>query len=287
MTRSMTAYSRAASSEIKGLSWAIELHTVNRKVLDIHMHLPRELLFLDLDFRKMVSKALQRGQVTVRISYKRGKEGKGRLSLLKKLKNQWMKIAKELGFSQEEINLNFLLQQIDRVSIEELGPTIQAELKKTLQNTLDALVKMKEVEGKALETDILKRLKTLNTHLQEIETSGKNSAEKYRKKLQTRLKDLLKEASHDERLLREVALFAEKADITEEITRLKSHFAQVKELFKSKEKSIGRTLEFLTQEILREINTIGSKSQELMITKLVVASKAELEKIREQVQNIE
>ncbi len=287
MTRSMTGYSRATSSEIDGLSWSVEIHSVNRKALDVHMHLSRELLSLDQELRKMITQVVHRGQVTVRISINKGKQTASSSVLLKKLKTEWEKTAKALGFSREEITLSFLLEQMDRVSIDEFSPKVQTELKKTVKKALDDFVKMKEIEGRALAADILKRIKTLSSNIQAIEKLSAKTPEKLRKKLLERLENLLEDAAQDERVFREIALFAERADVTEEITRLKSHFSQVAEVFKSKEKSVGRTLEFLTQEILREINTIASKSAELAITQMAIASKAELEKIREQVHNIE
>lgn len=287
MTRSMTAYSRATSNEVEGLKWIVEIHSVNRKALDLNLYLTRELLSLDLELRKMIGQALQRGQVNVKINFDRGKESLAGVPLLKKLKGQWEKTAKELGFSKDEITLSFLLQQMDQVSLDAFGSKIQTELKKTVKEALAALIKMKETEGKALAGDILKRIKTLKENLRSIESFSVKAPENYREKLLLRLQALLKEPLDDERILREIALFAEKVDITEEITRLKSHFSQFEELLKSKEDSVGRTLDFLVQEILREINTISSKSSELSITQLAIASKAELEKIREQVQNIE
>ncbi|MBS0629184.1 MAG: YicC family protein [Verrucomicrobia bacterium] len=287
MTRSMTAYSRATSSEIEGLKWNVEIQSINRKGLDINLYLPRDLLFIDVEIRKLIGQALQRGQVTVRINLEKEKEAGAALPQLKKLKSQWEKMAKELGFAKEEITLAFILAQMEQASSNLFGPKVQAELKKTVGSALDGLIKMKETEGKALAADILKRIKVLKDNVNTMEKLSAKAPELYREKLLKRLEILLKEPLEDERALREVALFAEKADITEEITRLKSHFAQFSDQLKSKGESIGRTLDFLIQEILREINTISSKSADLALTQLAVGSKAELEKIREQVQNIE
>lgn len=288
MTRSMTAYAQAKSKEIEGLSWVVELHSVNRKMLDVHMHTGRELLFLDMEIRKEISKSIHRGKLTVKISLAKSKQTIASLSLLKKLKSQFAKMAKELRLSSDEITLPFLLLQLDRVSLEEeLGPKIQAELKKTLQKALQDLLKMKQTEGRALSADISKRLKTLSTNITAIEKESSKSPEKYRKKLTDRLNQIFEGSEVDERVLKEIAFFAEKIDVTEEIIRLKSHLKQMADLLSSKEESMGRTLDFLTQEMLREINTIASKSASLSVTKKTIASKAELEKIREQVQNIE
>ncbi|NGX59231.1 MAG: hypothetical protein KR126chlam3_00378 [Chlamydiae bacterium] len=288
MTRSMTAYARAKSKEILGFSWIVEIHSVNRKMLDIHMHLSRELLFLDLELRKEITESIHRGKLTVKINFAKGRTTLASISLLKKLKSQLTKVAKELRLASEEITLPFLLLQLDRISLEEeFGPKIQSELKKTLRSALQDLIKMKQTEGLALKQDILKRLKTLSTNVAAIEKESKKSPEKYQKKLKKRLTEMLAEAEIDERILREIAIFSEKVDISEEITRIKSHIKQTASLLNSKEESIGRTLDFLTQEMLREINTIAAKTAELNVTKLSIASKAEIEKIREQVQNIE
>ncbi len=283
----MTAYSRATSSEVEGITWSVEIHTINRKALDINIYLPRELLFFDVELRKLIAQSLQRGQVTVRVNLEKGKEAGAAVPLLKKLKSGWEKTAKELGLGKEEITLTFLLAQMEKVSSDLFGTKIQTELKKTVSVALTGLVKMKETEGKALAADMLKRVKTLQSNVSAMEKMSSKAPEHYREKLLARLEVLLKEPLEDERVLREVALFAEKADITEEITRLKSHLVQFADLLKSKGESVGRTLDFLIQEILREINTVSSKSPDLALTQLAVSSKAELEKIREQVQNIE
>lgn len=285
MTRSMTAYSRVISSEIDGLKWTVEIHSVNRKTLDVNLYLPRDLLFLDIELRKLISQSLQRGQVTVKVNFEKEKQSTVVIPVLKKLKTGWEKTAKELGFPKEEITLSFLLSQTDQTSF--FGEEVETELKKTVKEALDGLIKMKEVEGKALAADLLKRIKHLKDNVSAMEKLSSKAPELYREKLLLRLQQILKESLDDERVLREVALFAEKADVTEEVTRLKSHLVQFGDLLKSKGESIGRTLDFLIQEILREINTISSKSADLAQTQLAVSSKAELEKIREQVQNIE
>jgi len=282
----MTAYSRAVSSEVDGQKWTVEIHSINRKTLDINLYLPRDLLFLDVEIRKLIQDTLQRGQVTVKVSHEKEKSGAA-LPLMKKIKSGWEKTAKELGYSKETITLSFLLAQMDQISSGELGTKVQNELKKTVGSALTGLIKMKEVEGKALAADLLKRVKTLKDNVHSMEKLGARAPETYREKLLERIETILKEPLEDERILREVAIFAEKADITEEITRLKSHLSQFADLLKTKGESIGRTLDFLIQEILREINTVSSKSAELPLTQLAISSKAELEKIREQVQNIE
>ena len=288
MTRSMTAYARITSDEVSGFSWVCEIHSVNRKSLDLHLHLSKELLFLDLELRKMITDAVKRGQVNVRLHFRNSGRGTHSLELLKKLKKEWMKMAKDLAFDPEEIDLTFLLDQAGRLSLEDvIGPKVQKAIKATLKTALEAFVKMKVTEGKALTTDIAKHLKVLMSLTNQIEKTAAAVPEKYKEKLISKLSSLIEGVEQDERVLREIALIGEKMDITEEVIRLRSHIDQVKGLLRSQEVSVGRTLDFLTQEMLREINTIASKSHDLEVTKLAVEGKGELEKIREQVQNIE
>lgn len=287
MTRSMTAYGRATSAEIEGYCWNVEIHSVNRRHLDMHIHLPRDLLFLDVSLRKELAKHLERGQVSLKISPRKSKQGAD-VSSLKKLKKNWEKIAKELGYGKEAIPLSFLLNQQEGHALEGLSEKkIGTEIKATLLVALKDFLKMKEIEGRALALDCKQRLATLKELLKKIEKGAENSPEKYQKRLVEKVEALLEKPLEDERVLKEVAFYAEKSDITEEITRMSSHIQQANTLFSGKTKSIGRTLDFLIQEMLREVNTIASKSHELVITKAAVEAKAELEKIREQVQNIE
>ena len=290
MTRSMTAYGRATSAGLEGISWAVEIHSVNRRGLDLHLHMPKDLLFLDLDLRKMIGEQVTRGQVTLKVSFKKEKTQEASIKRLKKLKTYLEKSAKELGYPKEVVDLPLLLEQIERVPLSEFGLSekkIETELKKTLQQALNQFIKMKELEGKAIVSDVKERLKSISTLLKEIEKKASDAVENFRQKLVDRLEEFLEGALEDERILKEVAFYAEKIDITEEIIRLRSHLKQANDLLASKEKSVGRTLDFLNQEMLREINTIASKSGDLTVTKNAVSAKSELEKIREQVQNIE
>ncbi len=277
--RSMTGYAKARQAV-----WTVELHSVNRKGLDILVSAPSNLLAFDTEVRKIVGKSIHRGKVSVKISYSRENAEAFAIKNLKKTKSKYTKIAKELNLSTDEITLPFLLKH-DDLADETFTVKEMQELKKTLSDALDSLLKMKEVEGKALYADFLKRLKTLSGLIDAIEKESVGSVDSYREKLTQRLSEILERALEDERVLREVALFAEKADITEEITRFRSHTSQFQSM--GKEEVVGKTLEFLTQEMLREINTISAKSQALSVVKKAIAIKAELEKIREQVQNIE
>lgn len=286
---SMTGYSRAVSQQIDGLQMNVEIQSVNRKMLDIQVYLPKELFFLEIDLRKLISKVIGRGQVTVKVSWKKEKVAEAP-PVLKKLKTHWEKIAKELGFPKENVNFSFLVAQMEKTSFEEQTldeKKVGVELTKTVEKALHDLIKMRKTEGKQLCLDIKKRLQNLSESVEIFEKYSQKSGEKYREKILEKIRAIQPQLTEDERIMREVAIFAEKVDITEEITRLKSHFQQANDLLKGKEESMGRTLDFLTQEILRELNTIAAKSAEIEITKQTVAAKAELEKMREQIQNIE
>lgn len=289
----MTAYGRA-SMETLGLHWVIEMHSINQKGLNIHLHAPKELLCFDIDMRKWIAEAIGRGQITIRINIKQAAPSlhcsEMQLENLQNLKKKWQNLAVSLGYSGESVDLPFLAGQLQTELVLDLvkdEESARKSLKKLFFDALDDLMKMKALEGKNLSKDIQERMKKIQKKLETIAAQAEKAPAKYRAKLEERLKTLLAGAALDEsRLYQEVALFAEKVDITEELERLDSHLKQLFELFKGKEKSVGRALDFLIQEMLREVNTMGSKS-DLEIGKICIEIKGELEKLKEQVQNLE
>lgn len=296
MIKSMTAYGRAKSSS-REARWVVELHSVNRKMLDINVNLPREFLRFDLEVRKWLSEKIQRGQITVRISLEQEdlieESLRGSLETLKPLKSAWEKIAKGLGYDpKKEIDLQFLCSRMPSASSVNLGKNEEA-VKKALQATINKalkeLLEMKEREGQNLAKDVKMRISLIETAAQKIAKFAPKATENFRKKLFERIQEVAKKLDKEteDRILKEVALFAERCDITEELTRLASHIEQFRHYLATDDKTVGRTLDFLTQELNREINTIASKSQEGEIAHLTVTMKSELEKIREQLQNIE
>lgn len=295
MIKSMTAYGRAKSSSPVA-RWVVELHSVNRKMLDINVNLPREFLRFDLEVRRWLSDKIQRGQITVRISLEQedfAKSLSSSLATLKPLKAGWEKVARALGYDpKKEIDLSFLCARMPPVSSMDFGEKEEA-VKKALQSTLNSALKelqeMKEREGQHLVKDVKMRLSLIEDGAQKIAKVAPKATENFRKKLLERVQEVAKRQDKEieERILKEVAIFAEKCDITEELTRLSSHIEQFRHYLASDDKTVGRTLDFLTQELNREINTIASKAQEGKIAHLTVMMKSELEKIREQLQNIE
>jgi len=287
----MTAYGRAAIETPFG-QWVIEIHSINRKMLDISIHLPRELLRFDTEIRKWITEAISRGQITVRVNSSFEGAAQASYSVLSALKQFWEKIAKDLGYNPKEaVDLAFLTQQMhflpQEVSKDQESQLLSA-LKQGVQETLKALIQMKEKEGGALEKDVEMRLKLIESTLAKISRRSPEVVERSREKMREKMKEIIPVLSEMEaRLAQEVALLAEKLDITEELTRLDSHLQQFFERLKSGEKALGRTLDFLVQEMHREINTIASKSADAGISQEAITVKSELEKIREQIQNIE
>lgn len=295
MIKSMTAYSRSSVSSPVG-RLVVEIHSVNRKMLDMSLHLPRDLLRFDIEMRKWLSKSLERGQVTLRLSLQSegvgGKLFSDTLNQLKVLKGSWEKLCSELGYdSQRMIDLPFLVGQLQSnssIETKEDEEAIKSALKEAIDNALKDLMLMKEGEGMVLSSDIQKRLKAIEENILAIEQKKELPLLHFRRKIEERLKEFsLLQIEMEERVVREVALLSDKMDITEELVRLHAHIDQFRLHLHSPEKAIGRTLDFLTQEMHREINTLGSKSCDSEISLFVVKIKSELDKIREQVQNIE
>lgn len=284
MRRSMTAHGRAKHHSKLG-RWTVDIHSVNRKGLDLNIALPSTLLFLESDVRKWMNEIAERGQVSIRISFE-FLEMNESVRFLKEHQQKWRKIAKALGYPTSVIDLKFLIERLNPTEVPAEEKALKADLQKAWDIASKNWTAMKQKEGKALVQDIEKRMQHIEKELQKILKWQPLLQERYRKKLQARMEEI-KVAVEEDRLLREAALVADKADISEEITRLNSHLDQMYEYLRSKEKSVGRTLDFLAQEMGREIGTLMAKAGDTDISKVAIVIKSEVEKIREQVQNIE
>ncbi|MCB1116103.1 MAG: YicC family protein [Chlamydiia bacterium] len=292
MARSMTAYGRAHAKTSGGV-FLIEIHSVNRKSLDISANLPKEFLSIDMDLRSLLSDEVKRGYVTIRIT-KEGSAGAfviPSVESLEVLHTEWAERATALGYNAKEavpfsMIMQFALGTTPPVAM--LDETLKKQLLDGFKTALEAFVKMKEIEGEACANDIAHRLQEIDTCVDKVKTLAPFAPQRYQEKLAKKLEEISASASIDEdRLAKEVVLFAEKVDVTEEITRLTSHVKQFEGILKDKKKRIGRELDFLSQEMNREINTIAAKSQEIEITQAVLGAKSALDKIREQLANIE
>lgn len=294
MIKSMTAYGRA-SKNIAGIDLVVEIHSVNKRGLDINIYAPKELLYLDMDVRKWVGEKVGRGQVSVRISMKQNVAARSASPVyyetLKHLKEKWEQLASQLGFSKKEVDFQFLANQMQTADSDELVKDekgLKEAIKELLEKALQEFTKMKMVEGRHLAKEIQHRLQLMKEMVRKMKEKSLNAPAKYREKLKEKIDEVVGGSGLDEeRLLREVALFAEKVDTAEEMSRLDSHMEQGLALLEDQEKPVGKTIDFLIQEMLREVNTIGSKASDIEIANLTIHMKSEIEKIREQIQNVE
>jgi uncharacterized protein (TIGR00255 family) len=290
--KSMTGYGRGECAQ-RGFKVTIEVSSVNRKQMEISVNLPRDLEVLEAQIRDQINRRVARGRLTVRVAV-HAAEGSSRMRINTSLARLYAKelraLAKSLHLA-EAVTLDVLtrapgvLQAAEAIDeAEELWPATE----KALDAALDVLLKMREREGAALARDLKSRVTTLRAGVRRVQARAPQAAERYRDQLLGRIKAAGIEAPglDDERLMKEILYFADRSDISEELTRLQSHFQQFDDCVKSTE-PVGRTLDFLSQEINREINTIGSKANDGVISREVVLLKAELEKFREQVQNVE
>lgn len=290
MLSSMTGFGRAVLDAPFG-RLTVEIQSINRKYLEVFVSLPKEFSRFEHEVRKWVGEAVSRGGVSVRVFLIPSSQVvEGLLpdvAILKELKKGWEKIAREIGVDPKGVDLPFIMQHFPMQSKQDIASDEDLTgLQKCASEAIKALIAMKQTEGKTLAQDMAGRIKELERTLDEVEKHAPDATKKMRQKLLERMEEVLKAGPEvEERLLREVAVFAERVDVTEEITRFRSHAAQFKTLLKGG--IVGRKMDFLIQEMGREVNTIGSKAMEAKIAHFVVEMKSELEKIREQVQNIE
>jgi uncharacterized protein (TIGR00255 family) len=292
--KSMTGYGRGECSQ-DGFKITVELSSVNRKQAEISMALPREMELLEGQMRDLINRHISRGRLTARVSLHAGASQLSarmhlNVPLAKAYARELNRLARQLQLPGP-VTLDHLARapgvfQTDEqlAGEEDFGPAVE----KALGKALGALVAMREREGQHLAKDLTKRVAIMRAAAARIQKHAPTVARRYREQLLERIKSagLETPAADDDRLLKEVVLFADRSDISEELTRLQSHFQQFEDCRKSRE-PVGRTLDFLAQEMNREINTIGSKANDSLISREVVTLKAELEKFREQAQNVE
>jgi uncharacterized protein (TIGR00255 family) len=291
---SMTGFGRAEASN-EHCHAKVEISSVNRKNGEVVVQLPKSLLILESDLRKIILSRIQRGRIQVFLSVTPTSAAQGnRCTLINRERLlAFMAAVKEIeeitGYPQR-IELSEIIRTGDILNLQE--PELDAELvfpviSAALNEALNEVLKMRLSEGEHLRSDICNRIDTLEHEVKTIAALAPNVQKYYRENLLRRLKDNgLHVDLDDERILKEIGIFADRCDLSEEITRLHSHFLQFRNYLNASE-PVGRSLDFLCQELNRELNTIGSKANDALITKHVVICKAELEKVREQIQNIE
>jgi len=289
---SMTGHGQGVANE-HGAEVRITLSTVNRKNCDIALTLPNPLHGLESEVHTLIRSSITRGRLTGDIAITFEDQGALEVMIDRALAKSFVTSLRQLSGELElkdDLTLSALLNHPEIVQVvasEVDRETYWPVIKNAFQAALDSLVAMRRDEGKALEADLRDRVKLMSDLVTEVEELGAGFPEICRQRLMTKLETAgLPVDLEDDRLVREIAYYAERSDITEEITRLRSHLDQVLQLMDSDE-AVGRQLDFLSQELFREVNTIASKAGRSTIANAAIHFKSELEKFREQVQNVE
>lgn len=289
----MTGFGRH-ESENEDYSCKAEIRSVNNRYIDINTRIPKSLMALETALKKRIKSRCARGSFDLNISIEKLNDGNGdlvlqpNLNLASQYYQAFQKIQDHLGL-EGEIDIKALLAMKDMVKAEPqaLDPSREELILETVDNALSVLIKMREEEGENLQTDILSRLNAIEQCGELIKTRQPAAINGYKERLAERIKVLADGVEADpQRLAQETAIMADRCDVTEEVIRLESHIKQFRNLLDTKQPT-GRKLEFLIQEINRETNTIGSKTIDSEVSQTVIEIKSDLEKIREQLQNIE
>ncbi|OWZ84157.1 YicC/YloC family endoribonuclease [Natranaerobius trueperi] len=292
MVYSMTGFgsSKLSDSELEG---KIEIKTLNHKYLDIQVKGPRELFSLEESIRKMVSDRISRGRIEIRFNIKFTEQHHANAELNKPLAESYLQGLTELKEMTEEHDRSLLsivsrLPEVFILQREEVDDSkLWQKIQSSLNEALDELLSMKEREGDKLKADIITHKNNLNDLVSKIYQLKDRSTDKVKGRLKDRVGEMIEDQNIDEnRILQEVAILSDKANIDEELVRINSHINQMNEVLEESG-SIGRKLDFIVQEMNREINTIASKANDEEISQLVIEAKSTIEKIREQVQNVE
>lgn len=294
MVRSMTGFGRS-TLDLESYSLTCEMKAVNHRYLDVTFHLPQSFTYLEDVLKKVVKQTINRGKLYITITINPLNDSGIKIEPNWAFLDQYMALFRSLKTRyhlSQEIKVNDLLQHPDALIVtnkEDDLDEVESAVIKVVQESLDHLVDMRKTEGKQLALDLYDRLQTIKSSILEIEELAPQVTLQYESRLRKRVQDYLNHSDvevDEARLLNEIALFADKSNIDEELTRLNSHTKQFKEIL-MKDEPIGRKLDFLIQEMQREINTIGSKGNDERISVLVISIKSEIEKCREQIQNIE
>lgn len=291
---SMTGFGRATQI-VDGLQCIIEIKSVNSRFLDLNIRSPKQVNSVEHSIRKCIQKTIHRGKVDVFVTLQDVGDREKQFIINSSLKHQIQDLLVSEGFYREpqEVPLSAVMAiSNDWVQIQDSEVTedvLQSLVTDTTTNALNALISMRQSEGIHIQQDLLHRLSQMTNIIEDINSHKADAVIAYKENLRTKMMDYvdgLDITANEDRLLQEVAIMADKTDITEEIVRFRSHVVQLTNTLKMDE-PIGRKLDFIIQEMNREVNTIGSKAMDITLTDYVVQLKCELEKVREQVQNIE
>ncbi len=291
--KSMTGYGRGEAKQYDR-RFVVEIKSVNHRYNDVTVKLPRAMIMYEDAVKKVMGKRVFRGKTDVFITFETFSDDDVSITFNQPLADAYVETVKKIKERYEldqPIRLDLIAKFPDIISVEkkldpDSGDKIWGCLETALNEALDNFVKMRETEGEALGKDIAEKLAGIKQTVEKIEKRAPFVAEDYRQRLLARLAEMNELNVDEARIITEVTIFADKACIDEEITRLYSHIEQMKSII-CETQPVGRKLDFLVQEMNREVNTIGSKSNDLEITNCAVDLKSEIEKIREQIQNIE
>ncbi len=290
--RSMTGFGRERQI-IGGKEYLVEIKSVNSRYCELTVKVPRNYTYLEEKLKSLVKSRLSRGKAEVWLSVTEieGRETSVTVNLpvVKNYLEEMRSCGAELNL-MDDLKLSDIFRMTDAFTVvrtEADEETIWNNVQSVANKALDNFTAMREKEGEKLKNDLLSKIDNIEEMINKVEELSPETVAAYRERLYTKLKEVLEDKQIEEqRILTEAAIFADKVAVDEETVRLHSHFKQFREMTSATE-PIGRKLDFLVQELNRETNTIGSKAQDLQITKIVIEVKSEIEKIREQIQNIE
>lgn len=292
MIRSMTGFGRE-HKVIDGREYLVEIRSVNSRYYEFTAKLPRQYMYLEEKLKTLLKEKISRGKVEVSLSVYNIKSKETAVTVNDLVVENYVTAMREAGEKfglKDDLSLNSIFKMTDafnvvRADVDE--EEIWLAVKETAEGALDKFVKMRETEGEKMKADILEKLSNIEAMIEKVCEYSPETVKAYRERLMAKMTEILENKQIDEqRILLEAGIFAEKIAVDEETVRLKSHFEQFRKMLDTEE-LVGRKLDFLVQELNRETNTIGSKAQDLRITRIVVDVKSEIEKIREQIQNIE
>lgn len=293
MIKSMTGFGRCEIAD-KERKFTVEMKGVNHRYLDVNIRMPKKLNFFESSIRNLLKQYVSRGKVDIFITYEDLSEGQVSLKYNAALAKEYLERLKQMEESfglENDIRVSTLSRYPDVLVMEEQSideETLWSGLKEALEGAFSQFVETRTLEGKHLKTDILQKLDGMLELIAYIEERSPEIIVQYRTRLEEKVKELLADTQMDDaRIAAEVVIFADKICTDEEVVRLKSHVSHMKEVLVSGETGIGRKLDFIAQEMNREANTILSKANDLEVSNCAIDLKTEIEKVREQIQNIE
>ena len=293
MIKSMTGFGRCEVAEGQR-RFVVEMKGVNHRYLDVNIRMPKKLNFFETAIRSLLKQSVQRGKVDIFITYEDLSESQVSLKYNETLAGEYLKYFQQMQETfglENDVRVSHLSRCPEVLTMEEQAvdeEELWNELKKALSGAISQFVETRSTEGENLKKDLLEKLDDMLMLTEQIEKRSPQIIAEYREKLETKVKELLEDTQIEEsRIAAEVVMFADKICTDEEIVRLRSHIVHMKETLKSDENGIGRKLDFIAQEMNREANTILSKANDLEVSDRAISLKTEVEKIREQIQNIE